>query len=727
MLTKITAKEFVNRVLSVLYRHKKYQIAVEDDYGKIKLIRSPLISEFLNPKKNRTHISKGIAKNLFLLFRYYLYPVKRSGTDNSEEIDFDFQFRTILFLYTLAPIDLSFLCADKDTQKELAEERCEKLEKIMQDLFDAYIGKEELSGREIANTVFKAVSSEPYLIFSVSSDIFINVWTIFQYSHKKYNELLKAKYNHSFFFTMNEFHITDSEIACKLKENLENAHRQLFHELTSLNVKNMSLAMRRYLIGGFMWLAYCECPESVLKDFSDVYKRIQNQKAEIKSVLKETEKIIYILLEAMKLLRIQIRLYNHCAEIGCRYDKFLMPRVQTRKDFVNNMILFLFSGIVSKAGRRNSEDNEKFNYSEKENDTILKYLSDTKDSVKLSARRIENLLNRVKYYLYPERRISEKETAVPAQFISRLWQLYIYVFGIDFSVLIPDENDSEDECHQKKEDWCTLVEMTLSRLDSEMTVSEFCAFLGREHNRLMKKYQSFGSQKFTRKELNQIMRLDIAAAHFYDDTVSQFRNVQFVGVEAQDMAFIRIRNLTDATIELLENTVGIVKNLAYSQELKDFMQQWNTDHINQVNISHKNWKIGIHECWCNDNLHRICITEQQLSLFLYCLSACCIADCLYDFKFNISSWNDKIKSCLARLDRIQQTNPKSEQQKQENQEYFESPCFKNMYEVIELANNYLMHCKWMHKNLKWTERKTEIQKSLMETLLESPSNLFPAS
>ncbi|MDE6666206.1 MAG: hypothetical protein K2K14_08500 [Ruminococcus sp.] len=139
----INAKDVAETAVIVLLKGIKCRVAVRNDEGKLELKNRSVITQFLNPNNERKQMTKKIADTLSDTFQYYI--------ENSEDNYEDICARTIIFIYAVSNIDLTYL-------HFIAKSDIENVQKtltgIVDEIFHAFVGKASIEASELENLVY---------------------------------------------------------------------------------------------------------------------------------------------------------------------------------------------------------------------------------------------------------------------------------------------------------------------------------------------------------------------------------------------------------------------------------------------------------------------------------------------------------------------------------------------------------------------------------------------
>ena len=136
-------------------------------------------------------------------------------------------------------------------------------------------------------------------------------------------------------------------------------------------------------------------------------------------------------------LHLEVRLHTEKGTFGCFHcrHRFMNHHTTDLRDFVQIMIRYLFYGKSNVIGKEASDHKHpNWKYKLTRRDTVYKYLTGQQDS--FTNKVSEALYYRILYCLHPEKRFNDIDIALsPSQFIDQLWQLFYYVFQVDFYML----------------------------------------------------------------------------------------------------------------------------------------------------------------------------------------------------------------------------------------------------------------------------------------------------
>ena len=163
----IKAKDVAETAVIVLLKGIKCRVAVRNDEGKLELKNRSIITQFLNPNNERKKMTKKIADTLSDTFQYYI--------ENSKDNYKDICARTIIFIYAVSNIDLTYL-------HFIAKSDIENVQKtltgIVDEIFHAFVGKASIKTSELENLVYTKKFGEywniKYNIKKLSLDNYYN-------------------------------------------------------------------------------------------------------------------------------------------------------------------------------------------------------------------------------------------------------------------------------------------------------------------------------------------------------------------------------------------------------------------------------------------------------------------------------------------------------------------------------------------------------------------------
>ena len=138
------------------------------------------------------------------------------------------------------------------------------------------------------------------------------------------------------------------------------------------------------------------------------------------------------------LLEVRFRLEK--GTFGCFHSQyqFMTHHTTDIREFIKIMVEYLFYGKCNIVGTKTEENNGKLEYKIYHRDTIYKYLTNQQE--KFTNKVSDALYYRIRYFLNPEMQIGKLyANLTPSEFIEQLWQLFYYVFRVDFYMLRNEE------------------------------------------------------------------------------------------------------------------------------------------------------------------------------------------------------------------------------------------------------------------------------------------------
>lgn len=531
----VYAKDITALSVDELMRGRKTKVAVKDENGNFQIKTKSIITQYLNPSKNRIKMTQKIADALCSNFEYYI----RETKDNES---FDLMCgKALLFIYSVSGIDMTYIL-----QKNYDDSGKEKITKSLIDtvssIFQSFVGKEGVKYSALEEIVYTR-NFEMFLkdnngIDDISSAKYMN-YNFFQSfvgeEDIKCSELEKIVYTSDFDVLLKDNNdiidiSLDKYLSCIMNlydgkhsyyNDIGNRLGYLLELITTEDIEmfdkkhgKVKQILTRGEITGENWkekyfsnkfglpsLFETNCIEKTNhlseKIVLQYYKNVIDSKINAKNtkanrMLVESDifkRFMGGVENYINFLRLQARADKEIVTFGYfnTYKKVITEPLKLIKEMMD----FLFYGVYAKVGRVD----EKRNLTEVWRDYISKYISGEQkkftDAVK------DALYNRIKYNLQNNE-----------YFESLLWQFMYYAFSIDFYMI------------NKKEDWLSLVEKILEDVMRNKTmpdIKEHMQFIFDQNQ--LKRLLEHKRIKFIPNDIKFFRMLENEGFNLYTDTL----------------------------------------------------------------------------------------------------------------------------------------------------------------------------------------------------------------
>lgn len=649
-------------------------------------------------------MTKKIADTLSDTFQYYI--------ENLEGSYNDICARTIIFIYAVSGVDLTYL---HFIAKSDAENVQKTLTEIVDEIFHAFVGKESIRSSELENLVYNRKFGEYWNIGcnikNISRDNYFNFISDNSLEDSKDQVIERGK---------------------KAEENIENLIYYILDLIDSDSMETFSEKhgavnnIARLPIKSKTWKAYYLSEKFDFFYFTEQMKelinglRVTNLYMEVnskfnfliskinkaidkKNISEENmllfksnrfEEIKNELKESISFIQFQVRVNKEQGTFGschCRMNSVKNPEIDEVRKFISIMVEYLFYGVSSKIGVVDNKNELK----EKHDDTIYLYISGKQK--KFTKKTKSALYYRIKYHL-------DKNE----YFFKMLWQLFYYVFGMDFYML----NNVN-----KNNDWLKLIDKTLLLIENGKSMDILEKYISWKYDILQCKYENEMIFSFTPDEIEFFRKCDVVGyngyIHIYENIIGMDMDFDITELRNEvTMKYIQVK--INALLSELQETVKFIEELLKARSPNEIFRKYENYDVT-VTEEKLNWKYKLYFYTQDENKIRVTINQirlEQLIKFISVYASACRFYCnKFEFEMNI----DIIRSCIKRMLHMPYKKYESYYEKSDdrasikqkeifnktNMEFLNSYEIKSLYAMTKMMYKYLRYSEWIDKNIRF--------------------------
>lgn len=740
----IKAKDVAETAVIVLLKGIKCRVAVRNDEGKLELKNRSIITQYLNPNNERKKMTKKIADALSDTFKYYI--------ENSEENYEDICAKSIIFIYAVSGVDFTYLHYATKSDGNMIKNT---LIGLMDKIFHAFVGKGSIKTSKLENLVYtkafgeywninyniKKLSLVDYGNFINNSCIYdigkIQIDEVWDESDERIEDMLNRYGNYLSFQKTTTLEDFERQIMKRCKEaeyNIESSvkyildlinadsievfnenHGVVYNQITGLPIKGAAWKagylqakfglfyftdqIKKLILGlrvNNLYIAVNSKFTYWLSRINDLINR-DNISEENMLLFKSNifKKIKYELEDCISFIHLQVRINKELGTFGsCHYktNSVINIRIKDLREFISVIVEYMFYGVSTKIGIINNKGELKEIY----DDIIYLYISGNQKKFTKKVKtalyyRIEYHLNRNKY------------------FFKLLWQLFYYVFGVDFYML----NDSN-----KNNEWLNLINKTFLLIENGKSMDMLKKYVSWQYDIFQYEYEGKEIIHFTSGELEFFRKYDVIGysyyQYIYDNVICIDRSFDIAKLKNETvMKYIQIK--TKALLSELNNTIKFIEELLKARSPEEFLRGYKQYYI-LFSENKINWK---YKLYCDMKVEEnslITINKIQLKQLMKFIAVYVIAVKLQYNKIKLDKISDTLWSYMEKLLHMpnkkydcyyHKSNDRNDRRKSDkfnktNVEFLNSDEIRNLYTMTKRMYKYLRYSEWIDKNLKLT-------------------------
>ncbi|MDE6427204.1 MAG: hypothetical protein K2K89_13865 [Ruminococcus sp.] len=741
----IKAKDVAETAVIVLLKGIKCRVAVRNDEGKLELKNRSIITQFLNPNNERKKMTKKIADTLSDTFEYYI--------ENSKDNYKDICARTIIFIYAVSNIDLTYL-------HFIAKSDIENVQKtltgIVDEIFHTFVGKASIKASELENLVYTKKFGEywniKYNIKKLSLDNYYNfidnnwIYDIgkiqIDEDWKKNNERISdmfSRYGNCLNFqkkiSFEDFESQIMKIGKKAEDNIKSSVQyildlisadsvEVFNEkygvaynpitespIKSTKWKEDYLSAKFGLFGFTQHIRDLICCLRATNSYIELNSKITcllnhiNDTINNKSISEENtsffesdkfKEIKHELEDGVNFIQIQTMVNKELGTFGSCHYKMNSVRnfeINEVREFVSVMVEYLFYGVSSKIGVVNNKGEIK----EKHDDTIYLYISGNQK--KFTKKVKEALYYRIKYHL------DRNE-----YFFKLLWQMFYYVFGVDFYMI----NKSN-----KNDSWLLLIDKALLFIEKGKSMNVIEKYIRWQYDIFQYESEEKYIFHFTPEEIDFFRKYDAVGYQIYNHIFFNLINID-TSVEVMElknetiMKYIQIK--TESLLAELNSTVKFIEELLKARSPGEFLSGYKQYYI-LYSENKINWKYKIYCDIVDEDNHRITMNKIKLEELMKFIAVYVTAVRIQGDKFKFDMGSDILWTCMEKLLQMpnrkydyyyNKSNDSNDIRKGEifdktNMGFLDSDEIRNLYTMTKMMYKYIRYSEWIDKNMRLTK------------------------
>lgn len=740
----IRAKDVAETAVIVLLRGIKCRVAVRNDKGNLELKNRSIITQYLNSNNQRKKMTKKIADALSDTFEYYI--------ENSEENYEDICAKSIIFIYDVSRVDFTYLHYAARLDGEIVRNT---LTGLVDKIFHAFVGKGSIKASKLENLVYtnafgecwnikyniKRLSLVDYCNFINNSWIYdigkIQIDEDWEETDKRIEYMLNRYGNYLSFrkaITLEDFESQIMKRGKKAEYNIESSvqyildlinadsieafnkkHGVSYYPITELPIKGTRWKSS-YLLAKFGLFYFTEQIKNLILGL-----RITNFYIEMSSKLTywlsqindltsknniSEENMLFFksdifkqikceLEDCISFIQLQARINKELGTFGschCRMNSVRNNKIKEVREFISVMIEYLFYGVNSKIGKVNDKGELKEVY----DDTVYLYISGNQKRFTEKTRKA--LYCRIKYHIDRDE-----------YFFKLLWQLFYYVFGVDFCMI---------NKINKNDYWLFLIDRTLLLIEKGYTINVLEKYIGWQYDIFQYESEEKEIIHFIPGEIEFCRKYDaigyLSYQYIYDNVIGMDRDFDIAELRNETMMkYIQIK--TESLLAELNTTVKFIEKLFKARSAKEFLSGYKQYYI--LSSENKiNWKYKLYCDMGIEENNPITINKMQLEQLMKFIAVYVIAIRLQGDKFKFEIDSDILWSCMENLLQMpnkkyeyyyNKSNDRNDRRKSEkfdktNTEFLDSDEIKNLYIMIKRMYRYLRYSEWIDKNLRIT-------------------------
>lgn len=416
--------------------------------------------------------------------------------------------------------------------------------------------------------------------------------------------------------------------------------------------------------------------ENMLFFESDTFKEIKHELE---------DGISFIQMQAM--INKELGTFGSC---HCRMNSVRNFEIDEVREFVSVMMEYLFYGVSSKIGAVNNKGELKEVY----DDAVYLYISGNQK--KFTKKVKESLYYRIKYHLDRN-----------DYFFKLLWQMFYYVFGVDFYMI----NKSN-----KNDSWLLLIDKVFLLIEKGQSMNVLEKYIRWQYDvfqyaseekdiihftpeeiDFFRKYDAIGYQSYNRIYLN-LIREDTSIE------IIEFRNEMM-------MKYIKIK--IEVLLSELKKTVGFIEKLLKARNSEEILRRYENCFVTAPECQF-NWKYKLYFYMQNEDNIRITINECQLEQLMKFIAVYVTAVRVQGDRFKFDMVSDIVWACMEKL--LQMPNRKYDYYYNKsndsnyirrgkifdktNMEFLDSYEIRNLYTMTKMMYKYIKYSEWIDKNMR---------------------------
>ncbi|MDE5771776.1 MAG: hypothetical protein K2I06_09155, partial [Ruminococcus sp.] len=400
--------------------------------------------------------------------------------------------------------------------------------------------------------------------------------------------------------------------------------------------------------------------------------------------------------DCINFIQIQAMVNKELGTFGschCRMNSVRSVGIKGVREFVSIMVEYLFYGVSSKIGVVNNKGEIK----EKHDDTIYLYISGNQK--KFTKKVKEALYYRIKYHL------DRNE-----YFFKLLWQMFYYVFGVDFYMI----NKSN-----KNDSWLFLIDKTLLLIEKGKSMNVLEKYIRWQYDVFQYEYEEKDILHFTPEEIDFFRKYDAIGYQIYNhmffNLINIDTNVEVMELRDETMTkYIQIK--TESLLAELKRTVEFIEELLKARSCGEFLSEYKQHYI--LSFENKiNWKYKIYCDIGDEDNHRITMNKIKLEELMKFIAVYVTAVRLQGDKFKFKFKSDILWMYMEKLlqmpDRkydyyYNKSNDSNDIRKgktfdKTNVEFLNSDEIRNLYTMTKMIYKYIRYSEWIDKNMRLTK------------------------
>ena len=630
----------------------------------------------------------------------------QTSMQSSNRSDDNIGLKMLLFLYVVSGVDFSYLYWI-DTAATATE--------LTNAVFDAFMGKESLSKKELYNLVYEKIYGKEWRIDRTTVQIAYIDYLNYYLGHTSYytaESQLQGMPTEEVFLCFGNIYDFESDMTVeKYQEELSTSAQTALQKITEgvqllidlIKADTWEKFLKQYgdkfdekdfsNQNRTMWKIYVLQKKRALfhfaselrtifseltfsKQYHYYYAKISesyHQLLQINELCKKirgkhsaanqklTEDTIFknalrSLRSCKDYLQIQVRIDTELCTFGNDKSLSTMRTVTNARSYIRAFLDFLFYGISSKAGKK-EYDTKCMTWKIKEyrNTHLSKYLSEEPGNQKNFTITLKNsLYYRILYYLFPEKQLNNPSSKAlpPDKFMIQLWQFYYYALGIDFYMLRRDEHPLS------KTFWCEIIEEQLDALVKGEDIPTLRFLAEKRYTRYQLHLEEATPTRFIPKEIHTFRTQDIMSYIAYERHYSKFAE-EVYDQETSEAVQQYICTQTELKLSILleksKSTIELLRELVNECDERNFTPP-STMSLMLYNTEYReNWKYKNYTRLCDSTGKQYIISQAELAELMEAISVAVNVNIRASEKMsNIQKWKEILWKQIDVLSKIEQ-------------------------------------------------------------------------